>query len=152
MNYLVGVGVWWAWGRWCWLLDDPSREDLPLLSWDSGGSTSKELSPFRSRLGWIWPNSHSLSSLAVIPCKREHQGRMEESGMAPHYLSWVWTILLLQARWARLAKRNGRWLRKNKSMGSVPLPRGLHIQDQFATVEGLKLFWIREFSTFPTKC
>jgi len=29
--------------------------------------------------------SLSLSSLAVIPCKREHQGQMEESGMVPRY-------------------------------------------------------------------
>jgi hypothetical protein len=33
--------------------------------------------------------SLSLSSLAVIPCKKEHQGRLGESGMAPRYWSWV---------------------------------------------------------------
>jgi len=33
--------------------------------------------------------SLSLSSLAVIPYKREHQGRLGESGMAPRYWSWV---------------------------------------------------------------
>jgi hypothetical protein len=30
-----------------------------------------------------------LSSLAVISCRKEHQGRLEESGMAPRYWSWV---------------------------------------------------------------
>jgi hypothetical protein len=39
--------------------------------------------------------SLSLSSLAVIPCKREHQGRMEESGMFPIIGYRFWTILLL---------------------------------------------------------
>jgi len=33
--------------------------------------------------------SLSLYSLAVIPCKKEHQGWLGESGMAPRYWSWV---------------------------------------------------------------
>jgi len=33
--------------------------------------------------------SLSLYSLAVIPCKKEHQGRLGESGMAPRYWSLV---------------------------------------------------------------
>ena len=51
----------------------------------------------------------------------------------------------------RLAKKRDRWLRKNKCTDSVPLPRGLHIQDQFAAVEDLKLFWRHEFSRYSTK-
>jgi len=33
--------------------------------------------------------SLSLSSLAVIPCKKEQQGQLGESGMTPRYWSWV---------------------------------------------------------------
>ena len=84
--------------------------------------------------------SLSLSSLAVIPCKREHQGRIEESGMAPRYLSWVLDHLVAASKVSEVSQEFGRGVRKNKSTGSVPLPRGLHIQDQFAVVEGLKLF------------
>ena len=153
MNYLVGVGVWWTWGGLCCLLDDPSREDLSFLSWDSGGSTSKGLSPLRSRLGWVWPNSHyHFLHWRWSLAKENIRGGWEKVEWLPVICHRFWTILLLQARWVRLAKRSGRGLRKNKSTDSVPLPQGLHIQDQFAAVEGLKLFWIREFSAFPTKC
>jgi len=38
----------------------------------------------------------SLSSLMAIPCRKAHQGQLEESGMAPHCWSWVLDLLLLQ--------------------------------------------------------
>jgi hypothetical protein len=84
--------------------------------------------------------SLSLSSLAVIPCKREHQGRLGESGMAPRYLSWVLDHLVAASKVRKVSQEKWERAQKNKSTDSVPLPGGLHIQDQFAAVEGLKLF------------
>jgi len=51
--------------------------------------------------------SLSLSSLAVIPCKREHQGRMEESGMAPRYLSWVLNHLVAASKVSKVSQEKG---------------------------------------------
>ena len=38
MSYLVGVGLGWTRGSWCWFLDDSPRDHLPFLSWDSGAT------------------------------------------------------------------------------------------------------------------
>jgi len=48
--------------------------------------------------------SLSLSSLAVIPCKREHQWWMEESGMAPRYLSWVLDHLVAASKVSKVSQ------------------------------------------------
>ena len=73
-----------------------------------------------------------------IPCKRGHQEQLGESGMVPRY--WLQVLDHLVAVIKGLAKKRGRGLRKNKCTDSVPLLRGLHIQDQFAAVEDLELF------------
>ena len=44
-------------------------------------------------------------------------------------------------RVSRISQEKGiEGLERIKCTDSVPLPHGLHIQDQFAAVEGLKLF------------
>ena len=48
--------------------------------------------------------SLSLSSLAVIPCKREHQGCLGESGMAPRYLSWVLDHLVAASKVSKVSQ------------------------------------------------
>ena len=65
---------------------------------------------------------------------------MEESGMVPRYLSWVLDHLVAASKVREVSQEFGRGVRKNKSTDSVPFPRGLHVQDQSAAVEGLKLF------------
>ena len=82
----------------------------------------------------------SLSSLVVILCRKAHQEQLEESEMVPRYLPWVLDHLVAVSRVSRIVKQRDRGFRKDKSTDSVPLPWGLHIQDQFAVVEDLKLF------------
>ena len=77
----------------------------------------------------------------VIPCKRGHQEQLEESGMVPRYWSQVLDHLVAitevskDSTSKRIEDSEG-----IKCTDSVPLPWGLHIQDQFAAVEGLRLF------------
>ena len=58
--------------------------------------------------------SLSLSSLAVIPCKKEHQGWLGESGMAPRYLSWVLDHLVAASKVSKVSQEKGekdsRWI------------------------------------------
>ena len=85
--------------------------------------------------------SLSLSSLLVIPCRRVHQGQLEESGMVPRCWSWVLDHPVAANRVSRISKEKGiEDLEGIKCINSVPVPRGLRIQDQFAAVEGLGLF------------
>ena len=85
--------------------------------------------------------SLSLSSLLVIPCRRVHQGQLEESGMAPCYWSRVLDHPVATDRVSRIKSSKGiEDLERMKCTDSVPLPRGLHIRDQFAAVEDLELF------------
>jgi hypothetical protein len=65
---------------------------------------------------------------------------MEESRMVPRHLSWVLDHLVAASKVSKVSQEYGRGVRKNKCIDSVPLLRGLHIQDQFAAVEDLKLF------------
>ena len=55
--------------------------------------------------------------------------------MAPQYWSWVLDHLAAANRMSRISQEEG-----IKYINSVSLPRGLHIQDQFAAVEDLELF------------
>ena len=76
----------------------------------------------------------------VILCKRVHQGQLEESGMDPRCGSWVLDHLVAANRVSRISQEKGiEDLEGIKCTDSIPLPRGLHIQDQFAAVEDLEL-------------
>ena len=113
VNYMVGVRFWWTRGRLCCFLDDSSRDDLPFLSRDSGGSTSRGLSPLRSRLGWVWLNSHyHFLHWRWSLAKENIKGGWEKVEWLPVICHGFWTILLLQARWARLAKSLGEGLER----------------------------------------
>ena len=83
----------------------------------------------------------SLSSLVVILCRKVHQEQLEEGEMVPQYWLWVLGHLVAANRMSRISqeKRIGD-LGGIKCTNSVPLPRGLHIQDRFAAVEDLELF------------
>ena len=59
--------------------------------------------------------------------------------MAPRYWSWVLDHLVAVSKVSKVSQVKWWGLRKNRCTDSVPLPRGLRIQDQFAVVEGLKL-------------
>ena len=88
----------------------------------------------------------------VILCRRVHQERLEGSEMAPRYWSWVLDHLVAANRMSSFSQEKGiEDLGGMKCINSVPLPRGLHIQDRFAAVEDLELFWRHEFSTCSTK-
>ena len=78
--------------------------------------------------------SLSLSSSLVIPCRRVHQGQLEESGMAPRCWSWVLDHPVAANRVSRISQVMEWRFRKDECINSVPLPRGLHIQDQFVAV------------------
>ena len=55
MSYLVGVGLWWTWGCWCWFLDHSTCDHLPFLGQDSGGNDCRSLSSLEadwSKSGW----------------------------------------------------------------------------------------------------
>ena len=153
MYYLVGVSIWWTWGRLDNFLNDPFCNHLPLFGWNSGGNNCRSLSSFGSRLKLVWLNSHyhflhwwwSLAEEYI----RGSWKKVEWLPIAGHRF---WTILLLQTGWAGLVKRKNRGLRKNECINSVPLLRGLRIQGQFAAVEDLELSWIYVFSIFPTMC
>ena len=85
--------------------------------------------------------SLSLSSLLVIPCRRVHQGQLEESGMVPRCWSWVLDHPVAANRVSRISQEKGiEGLEGIKCINSVPLPPGLRIQDRFVVVEDLKLF------------
>ena len=76
----------------------------------------------------------------VIFRRREHQGQLEESGMAPRCWSWVLDHLVAANRVSRISQEKGiEGLEGIKCINSVPLPQGLHIQDRFAAVEDLEL-------------
>ena len=76
----------------------------------------------------------------MIPCQKEHQGRLEGSGMAPCNWSWVLDHLVAANRMSRFSQEKGiEDLGGIKCINSVPLPRGLRIQDRFSTVEDLEL-------------
>ena len=66
---------------------------------------------------------------------------MEEGETVPQYWLWVLGHLVAANRMSRIRqeKRIGD-LGGIKCTNSVPLPRGLHIQDRFAAVEDLELF------------
>jgi len=150
MNYLVGVSIWWTWGRLDNFLDDSSCNHLPLLGWNSGGNICRSLSSFGSRLKQVWLNSHYhflhwWRSLA----EKHIRGSWKKVEWLPIAGHGFGIILLLQTGWTELAKRKDRGLRKNKCTDSVPLLRGLHIQGQFAADEDLKLSWIHVFSHSP---
>ena len=88
----------------------------------------------------------------VTLCRRVHQGQLEESGMAPRCWSWVLDHPVAANRVSRISQEKGiESLEGIKCINLVPLPRGLHIQDRFAAVEDLELFWRHEFSTCSTK-
>ena len=77
----------------------------------------------------------------VILCRRVHQGQLEESGMAPRCWSRVLDHPVAANRVSRIKSSKGiEDLERMKCTDLVPLPRGLHIQDQFAAVEDLELF------------
>jgi hypothetical protein len=83
----------------------------------------------------------SLSSLVVILCRKAHQEQLEESEMVPQCWSWVLGHLVAADRMSRISREKGvEDLGGIKCISSVPLPRGLHIQDRFAAVEDLELF------------
>ena len=85
--------------------------------------------------------SLSLSSLVVILCRRVHQEQLEGSEMAPQCWSWVLDHLVAANRMSRFSQEKGiEDLGGIKCINSVPLPRGLHIQDRFAAVENLEPF------------
>ena len=55
--------------------------------------------------------------------------------------SWVLDHLVAADRMSRFSQEKGiEDLGEMKCISSVPLPRGLHIQDRFAAVEDLELF------------
>ena len=82
----------------------------------------------------------SLSSLVVILCRKVHQEQLEISEMFPHYWSWVLDHLVAADRMSRFSQGKGiEDLGGIKCRNSVPLPRGLRIQDRFAAVEDLEL-------------
>ena len=77
----------------------------------------------------------------VILCRRVHQEQSEGSEMAPQCWSWVLDHLVAANRMSRISQEEG--IEDSggiKYINSVPLPRGLHIQDRFAAVEDLELF------------
>ena len=77
----------------------------------------------------------------VIPCRRVHQGQLEESGMVPRCWSWVLDHPVAANRVSRISQEKGiEDLEGIRCMNLVPLPRGLHIQDQFVAVEDLEFF------------
>ena len=60
--------------------------------------------------------------------------------MAPRCWSWVLDHLVAANRVSRISQEKGTEdLEGIKCTDSVPLPWGLHIQDQFSTVEDLEL-------------
>ena len=60
--------------------------------------------------------------------------------MAPRYWSWVLDHLVAANRMSMISQEEGiEDLEGIKCINSVPLPRGLRIQDQFAAVEDLEL-------------
>ena len=82
----------------------------------------------------------SFSSLVVILCRRVHQEQLEESEKVLQYWSWVLDHLVAANRMSRFSQEKGiEDLGGIKCINLVPLPRGLHIQDQFAAVEDLEL-------------
>ena len=82
----------------------------------------------------------SISSLVVILCRRVHQEQLEGSEMAPQCWSWVLDHLVAADRMSRFSQEKGvENLGEIKCISSVPLLRGLRIQDRFAAVEDLEL-------------
>ena len=77
----------------------------------------------------------------VILCRKVHQEQLEESEMAPQCWSWVLGHLVAADRMSSFSQEKRiEDLGGMKCINSVPLPRGLRIQDRFAAVEDLKLF------------
>jgi hypothetical protein len=61
--------------------------------------------------------------------------------MAPRYWSWVLDHLVAANRMSMISQEEGIEDSEGiKYINSVPLRRGLHIQDRFAAVEDLELF------------
>ena len=84
--------------------------------------------------------SLSLSLLVVILCRRVHQEQLEGSEMTPQCWSWVLDHLVAADRMSRFSQEKGiENLGGIKCINSVPLLRGLRIQDRFAAVEDLEL-------------
>ena len=125
MSYLVGVGLWWTWGSWCWFLDDSPRDHLSFLGQDSGGNSYRSLSSFRSRLKYVWLNSHYHFLHWWWSFAKEYiRSSWKKVEWLPSAGHGFWTISLLQTGWVRIRQMQRMedvegWMRKFSTSSSV---------------------------------